>query len=1163
MKLQGQPEQPHRQPRNHPGMSLAQYWYRLLSSLFLSLTLWISSLGYAAPVMAQTAGQPFNCDGALYISQAVQDTNPTQLTVVNTAQAQFVLRNLGNATATYNSAGFRTQDGYIYGIRPNAQGSPPTALPFTVYQIGTTQDADGNITGINTIPLGVPVGIPPLAQGGYFAGDFAADGTYYVYAASNGALVRIDVENLTAELVENITVPTVNNTTTPQLFDIALNPVDGRFYGYDQVRRRLIAITPANGDAEVLPIQGPQTGSIGAAFFDAFGNFYAYDNNGPLYRVDIATGNFQLLNNVQAVSLNDGASCPFAPQFEKIVAPSNVQPGDTVTYTYRVRNSNLVRLTNATFSDRLPAEGSSDGRTFVENTLVLPDGIGGVADPYGGTNELIIRELNLEPGVDVTFSVDVRLSPDAAPGGRLNQARFQAPPPSPIPGSNTSVGVDIIVRSDNPDTTPFPDPTPIQVGERPLLGVAKQAGTATANSDGSFTIPYTIVVQNYGNLALSNLQVVEDLTSTFAAPATFTIATPPSSPDGLAANPNFNGLATGDTNLLVPNNANNTLAVGQSRTINFSVQVTPNGNFGPYDNTAVARGTSPSGQTVEDTSTDGNNPDVSTDGSDPNQPPNNDGNPTNNSVPTRVSLNLADLSLTKTVNNPNPAPGEALIFTIALTNNGPSPATNVEVSENLPAGFSATAPAGTTYSNGVWSIPTIAPSQTLNLVLQGPYSGTPFVNVAQVTRSDQPDPDSTPGNNDPNEDDYASVSIPSNLADLSLAKAVNTANPAPGEALIFTIALTNNGPSPATNVEVSENLPAGFSATAPAGTTYSNGVWSIPTIAPSQTLNLVLQGPYSGTPFVNVAQVTRSDQPDPDSTPGNNDPNEDDYASVSIPSVTADLSLTKVVDNPAPSIGDTATFTITLTNNGPDTATNVEVAEPGPTGVSNVTFTPETGTYSNGIWRIPSLANGASTRLLVSGTVDGSAPVRNTAEVTASDQVDPNSTPGNNNPAEDDQGSVAIDIGVNFSLTKRITAFTRNGAVTRLTNVVNNPPRPEFVGDVTLPPTAPLSSQDQVEYTIYFSSTGGPANNVAICDAIPESTVYADGSLQVQLAGATAPTNATDAPDADPGQFIRPLVPTPAPPCANAMNPNVSALFNVGNVPAGNFGFVRFSVRVP
>jgi hypothetical protein len=39
--------------------------------------------------------------------------------------------------------------------------------------------------------------------------------------------------------------------------------------------------------------------------------------------------------------------------------------------------------------------------------------------------------------------------------------------------------------------------------------------------------------------------------------------------------------------------------------------------------------------------------------------------------------------------------------------------------------------------------------------------------------------------------------------------------------------------------------------------------------------------------------------------------------------------VTKAVNNPTPNVGETVMFTLTLTNNGPDTATNVVLVDRG------------------------------------------------------------------------------------------------------------------------------------------------------------------------------------------------------------------------------------------
>jgi len=59
---------------------------------------------------------------------------------------------------------------------------------------------------------------------------------------------------------------------------------------------------------------------------------------------------------------------------------------------------------------------------------------------------------------------------------------------------------------------------------------------------------------------------------------------------------------------------------------------------------------------------------------------------------------LADLSVLESVSNATPNVGDAIIFTVTLSNQGPAAATNVQVSDLLPAGLtflSATRSQGT------------------------------------------------------------------------------------------------------------------------------------------------------------------------------------------------------------------------------------------------------------------------------------------------------------------------------------------------------------------------------------------------------------------------------------------------------------------------------------
>ena len=178
----------------------------------------------------------------------------------------------------------------------------------------------------------------------------------------------------------------------------------------------------------------------------------------------------------------------------------------------------------------------------------------------------------------------------------------------------------------------------------PNLGVAKQAGTPQENPDGTFTVLYTVVVQNFApatasnQYAIRNLQLQDNLAIAFAGATVNGIRNLQSST--LTVNPGFNG--TTDLNVLA---GTDTLAGETSATVSFEVMITPGSgadNLGPFQNTAIATGLSPGGEPISDRSTDGSNPD-----------PNGDRNPsgTGEDSPTSVSLLPARLRLAKRITN--------------------------------------------------------------------------------------------------------------------------------------------------------------------------------------------------------------------------------------------------------------------------------------------------------------------------------------------------------------------------------------------------------------------------------------------------------------------------------------------------------------------------------
>ena len=86
---------------------------------------------------------------------------------------------------------------------------------------------------------------------------------------------------------------------------------------------------------------------------------------------------------------------------------------------------------------------------------------------------------------------------------------------------------------------------------------------------------------------------------------------------------------------------------------------------------------------------------------------------------------------------------------------------------------------------------------------------------------------------------------------------------------------------------------------------------------------------------------------------------------------TADIAVSKEVDRPTALEGDQVTFTVTVVNNGPATATGVTVSDRQPAGLLFETVTPSRGSYSaaTGAWDLGTLTNGESATLSIDATV--------------------------------------------------------------------------------------------------------------------------------------------------------------------------------------------------
>jgi uncharacterized repeat protein (TIGR01451 family) len=210
--------------------------------------------------------------------------------------------------------------------------------------------------------------------------------------------------------------------------------------------------------------------------------------------------------------------------------------------------------------------------------------------------------------------------------------------------------------------------------------------------------------------------------------------------------------------------------------------------------------------------------------------------------------------------------GNQLTYTITVTNDGPSTATGVTLADTLPAGVtfvSATSSQGTvTNTSGVLNgqLGTLAPAASATItVIVGVNAATTgtLTNTATVTSTET-------DINTSNNTSTATTTVNSNI-DLSITKTDSVDPVAAGSSLTYTLLVTNNGPSTATNVVVTDSLPTGLtftSGTSTVGsvTNASNVVTgNVGTLAPGASATITVIASVSATAtgtLSNTATVT-------------------------------------------------------------------------------------------------------------------------------------------------------------------------------------------------------------------------------------------------------------------------------------------------------------------
>ncbi|GAA4306069.1 hypothetical protein GCM10023183_20890 [Nibribacter koreensis] len=360
----------------------------------------------------------------------------------------------------------------------------------------------------------------------------------------------------------------------------------------------------------------------------------------------------------------------------------------------------------------------------------------------------------------------------------------------------------------------------------------------------------------------------------------------------------------------------------------------------------------------------------------------------------------ADVAVTNTV-SPGPYSTNTVVtYTVGVTNNGPSTATNVVVTDKLPSSLTFVSAVGGTYDagTGVWTVGTLASGASATLQITATINQSAVITTT-ATQS-HTEYDNVMGNNS------ASTSIQSGTGVITADIAVATSTPktgyVTGESVPFRVLVTNTGPDAATNVTIAAALPAGMTLTGtnPKVGTYSNGTWTIPTLAAGASTELFL----TGTPNVDTGvtgdksyTVTASRTGTPEQADNNTANNTSSTAIQVSKSTDVATSITITSNDPSGNFynGITeATFRITVTNNGPDVVTSL-VGQDTRTGAitftglaapAGTTFNPETG-----FWTVGTLQVGESKTLVLTGIPNRAGRFNLGGSVYHLDQTDTNS----------------------------------------------------------------------------------------------------------------------------------------------------------------------------
>ncbi|MBN1312549.1 MAG: DUF11 domain-containing protein [Anaerolineae bacterium] len=386
-------------------------------------------------------------------------------------------------------------------------------------------------------------------------------------------------------------------------------------------------------------------------------------------------------------------------------------------------------------------------------------------------------------------------------------------------------------------------------------------------------------------------------------------------------------------------------------------------------------------------------------------------------------MGYADLAVTKTVDNATPAPGDTIIYTITVINNGGSDTSGVVILDSLPSGVTYAGHSGDgsyNHTTGEWDVGDLANGQTKTLEITATVDagtgGTTINNTAYVFATDITDP--VPGN------DQADIDIQPGSISMTLTKSVDVTevNYGTSPTVTYTIVATNTSTTDATNVQVTDGfdtnlqslaIVSGAGCSIGSNTLTCSGALGA---GASETITVtaeVIPTAAPGTEIDNVASAIAVGQMSSAITSNE----------VTVTVLGADIEVVKEANISSVSPGQQFTYTVEAINRGPSDAQNVSVSDVLPADVTYVSHAATAGTgynQSTGLWTIGDLADGDTAVLTINVTASAAAADGTVITNTATLQAGSTPPQGGSYPDSDSVSVTVVAGDADLALTKTV-----------------------------------------------------------------------------------------------------------------------------------------------